>query len=447
MLNGKLYIKTYGCQMNVYDSARMVEILAPLGFIASDQPDNADIIILNTCYIREKAVDKAFSELGRLRLLKESRLAAGYAMILVVAGCLSQADGARVLQCAPYVDIVVGPQTYHRLPEMILQLAQAERHVLDLDFPPDPRFNHLLTPTAEEATAFLLVQEGCNKFCTFCVVPYTRGAEYSRPVTAVLADARHLVATGAKEITLIGQNVNAYHGAAPGGGGSWRLGRLLRALAEIDGLRRLRFITSHPCDMDDDLITSFRDLPLLMPYLHLPVQSGSDHILTAMNRGYTVADYHRLVDRLRQAHPDLAISGDFIVGFPSETEKDFSATVNLVRAIGYAQAYSFKFSPRPGTPAATAAHQIPESTKAERLTYLQNLLSVQQNLFNKTFIGQQVPVLLNRRGIRPGQLSGRSPCMQAVTVTAPDNLIGKIVSVHIKQAYINSLEGQLISLS
>ena len=423
--------------MNVYDSARMTDVLAP-GFVASDRPEDADLIILNTCHIREKASEKVFSELGRLRSMKENR----NPPILVVAGCVAQAEGSEILERAPYVDIVCGPQTYHRLPEMVARAARTR--VLETDFPPEPKFDHLPAPTTDGVTAFLAVQEGCDKFCTFCIVPYTRGAEYSRPVTAVLAEARRLVATGAKEITLLGQNVNAYHGAAPDGKSAWGLGRLLRALAESDGLHRLRFVTSHPRDVDDDLIAAFRDLPQLMPYLHLPVQAGSDRILTAMNRGHTAADYRWLVERLRRARPALALSGDFIVGFPSESEADFTDTLALVHDIGYAQAHSFKFSPRPGTPAAEASQQVPEPVKAERLARLQDLLSAQQTLFNSVFVGRELPVLLDRRGTRPGQLAGRSPYMQAVTVTAPDSFLHHIINMRIERVRPNSLEGRLV---
>ncbi len=428
--------------MNVYDSNSIIDILAPFGFIASDRPDDADMIILMTCYIREKAAEKMFSELGRLRSFKKARKATGKNTILVVIGCTAQANGAEILERAPYVDIVLGTQTYYRLPEIV---KSATRPFSDLEFPSGDKFNHIPPPKANGVAVFLPVQEGCNKFCTFCVVPYTRGAEYSRPAAAVLADAQFLIETGARDITLIGQNVNTYHGRSPDGTGYWGLGKLLRALvAKTDDLYRLRFLTSHPCHVDDSLIKAFRDLPRLMPYLHLPVQSGSDRILAAMNRGHTAADYCRLVERLRQACPALALSSDFIVGFPGETEADFQATLNLVRSIGYAQAYSFKFSPRPGTPAAQASDQIPEPVKVDRLVRLQRILSAQQKMFNTTFLGREVPVLLDRKGTLVGQLIGRSPYMQVVTVNAQEKLLGKIVNLRIHRIRSNSLDGTFL---
>ncbi|VBB69309.1 tRNA-i(6)A37 methylthiotransferase [invertebrate metagenome] len=428
--------------MNSYDSARMADILAPFGFIMSDRPDDADMIILTTCHIREKASEKLFSDLGRLRSLKEARRASGGMLILVVAGCVAQANGAALLERAPYVDIVLGTQSYYRLPEIVLQ---KEKKILEIDFPQESKFHHLPPPTANGIAVFLPVQEGCDKFCTFCVVPYTRGAEYSRPVAAVLADASDLVATGAKEITLLGQNVNTYRGMSPDGTDSWGLGRLLQALARIDGLYRLRFITSHPRDIDDELIEAFQKLPQLMPYLHLPIQSGSDRILAAMNRGHTVSYYYKLVDKLRNTHPKIALSSDFIVGFPGETEADFTATLDLVQRVGYAQAYAFKFSPRPGTPAAQAPDQIPEVVKADRLARLQNLLSTQQRFFNTVFLGREVPVLLDRRGTQAGQMIGRSPYMQVVTVRAPDYFLGQIVNLRIDRIRSNSLDGTLVN--
>ena len=427
--------------MNLYDSTRMVDMLTPFGFITSDRPDDADMIILTTCYIREKASEKLFSDLGRFRSLKEIRKASGKETVLVVTGCVAQASSSEILERAPYVDIILGTQSYHRLPEIV---ACALRPFSDVEFPQEEKFDHMPPPTANGVAVFLPVQEGCNKFCTFCVVPYTRGAEYSRPVSAILTEARRLVATGAREITLLGQNVNAYHGMSPDGGGYWGLGQLLQSLAEIDDLSRLRFLTSHPCHVDDSLIEAFHHLPGLMPYLHLPVQSGSNRILAAMNRGHTANDYYRLVERLRKACPTLALSSDFIVGFPGETEADFMDTLDLVHSIGYAQAYSFKFSPRPGTPAAQASNQIPESVKVERLHRLQNILFSQQRRFNFTFIGSDVPVLLDRRGRQAGQLMGRSPYMQVVTVTAPENLLGKIVNLRIDSIRSNSLSGSFI---
>ncbi|WP_029010877.1 tRNA (N6-isopentenyl adenosine(37)-C2)-methylthiotransferase MiaB [Azospirillum halopraeferens] len=443
-MSKKLFIKTWGCQMNVYDSARMADVLAPLGFRPVGEPDGADMVILNTCHIREKASEKVFSELGRLRALKDRKeTVEGGRMILAVAGCVAQAEGEEIVARAPYVDIVFGPQTYHTLPEMVARAHRAAGAVLNTDFPAESKFDFLPDEAAAPGvTAFLAVQEGCDKFCTFCVVPYTRGAEFSRPAAQVLAEARRLVAAGTREINLLGQNVNAWHGAGPDGG-AWTLGRLIRALAEIEGLERIRYTTSHPRDMDDDLIRAHGEVPQLMPYLHLPVQAGSDRVLAAMNRKHTGDDYRRLVDRLRAARPDLALSGDFIVGFPGETDADFAATLRLVHEVGYAQAYSFKYSPRPGTPAATDAVQVPEGVKGERLAALQQLLDAQQQAFNRGFVGRTVPVLFDRPGKRPGQLLGRSPYMQAVHADAGDRLLGAIVDVAVDAAHPNSLAGRV----
>ena len=439
----KLYIKTYGCQMNVYDGARMADVLAPLGYAPTSVPDDADMVILNTCHIREKAAEKVFSELGRLRPLKMRRAKTGDGMILAVAGCVAQAEGAEILARAPFVDIVLGPQTYHRLPEMVAQVARAGGHVLDIDFPAEAKFDFLPETAAPRGvSAFLSVQEGCDKFCTFCVVPYTRGAEASRPVAAVLAEARRLIARGAREITLLGQNVNAFRGAGPDGD-AWGLGRLIRALAEIEGLRRIRYTTSHPRDVDDELIAAHRDVGALMPLLHLPVQSGSDRVLAAMNRRHGVDDYRRIVARLKEARPDLAFSSDFIVGFPGESDADFAATLALVREIGYAQAFSFKYSPRPGTPAATMPGQIPDALKAARLATLQQLLTEQQRAFNSACIGRTLPVLFEKPGRRAGQLVGRSPYLQAVHAAAPERLLGTVVPVRLVAAMPNSLAGDV----
>ncbi len=454
----RLFIKTYGCQMNVYDSTRMADVLAPLGYEAVDSPRGADMVILNTCHIREKAAEKVFSELGRLRAFKQERAAEGGEMLLAVAGCVAQAEGEEILRRAPQVDLVFGPQTYHRLPELVARVARAGarqegggRGVLDIDFPVESKFDHLPEESAAPgAAAFVSVQEGCDKFCSFCVVPYTRGAEYSRPAAAVIAEARRLAQAGVQEITLLGQNVNAYHGEAPGhvaGGGTWSLGRLIRALAEIEGITRLRYTTSHPLDMDDELIAAHGEVEKLMPYLHLPVQSGSDHILAAMNRRHTAADYLRIIERLRRVRPDLALSSDFIVGFPGESDADFAATLKLVNEVGYAQAYSFKYSPRPGTPAAVEADQVAEAVKAERLAGLQQLLGAQAAAFNATCVGRDMAVLLERPGRKPGQLVGRSPYMQAVHVAVPEvamaRLSGKLMAVHIEAAHPNSLAGRL----
>ena len=439
----RLHVMTWGCQMNVYDSARMADVLAPLGYAPAPEPDSADMVILNTCHIRDKAAEKVFSELGRLRRLKEARAASGTRMILAVAGCVAQAEGAEILARAPYVDIVLGPQTYHRLPEMVARAARAGGAVIETDFPPEDKFDHLPDAAAPQGiTAFLTVQEGCDKFCSFCVVPYTRGGEQSRPAASVLAEARRLVGQGAREITVLGQNVNAWHGVAPDGG-TWGLGRLLHALAEIPELRRLRYTTSHPRDMDDALIAAHRDLPVLMPFLHLPVQSGSDRILTAMNRKHNAADYMRIVDRLRDARPDLALSSDFIVGHPGETEADFEATMALARAVGFAQAYSFKYSPRPGTPAAGAPGQVAEAEKDRRLQALQALLRDQQARFNTGCVGRTLDVLFTGTGRHPGQVVGRSPFLQPVHITGNADLIGRECQVRIRAALPNSLAGTL----
>ena len=441
-MNKKLFIKTYGCQMNVYDSERMTDVLAPLGYAPTAAAEDADLVILNTCHIREKASEKVFSELGRLRQLKEAKADAGGRMLLAVAGCVAQAEGEEILRRAPQVDIVFGPQTYHRLADLVAQAGGAR--VIDTSFPVESKFDHLPEEArAQGASAYLSVQEGCDKFCTFCVVPYTRGAEHSRPAASVLAEARRLVAAGAREITLLGQNVNAYHGEGPQGA-VWGLGRLIRALAEIEGLERLRYTTSHPRDMDDDLITAHGEVPVLMPYLHLPVQSGSDRILAAMNRRHGAADYLEVIQRLRAARPDLALSSDFIVGFPGESDQDFAATLRLVTEVGYAQAYSFKYSPRPGTPAADAVEQVPEPVKAERLAMLQELLGAQQSAFNQSCVGRELTVLLEAEGRRPGQLLGRSPYMQAVHVDAPAAARNRLAQVRIEAAHPNSLAGRLI---
>ncbi len=432
----RLHVITWGCQMNVYDSGRMADVLAPLGYAPAEQADGADMVILNTCHIRDKAAEKVFSELGRLRKLKE---ATGNRMVLAVAGCVAQAEGAEILSRAPYVDIVLGPQTYHRLPEMVAQASRAAGAVIETDFPVEDKFDHLPDSTTPQGpAAFLTIQEGCDKFCSFCVVPYTRGAESSRPSAAILREARLLVAQGTKEITLLGQNVNAWHGEAGG------LGPLLRELADIPGLTRLRYATSHPRDMDDDLIAAHRDIPQLMPFLHLPVQSGSDRILASMNRKHTADDYRRIIDRLRDARPDLALSSDFIVGHPGETDADHEATMRLVRDIGFAQAYSFKYSQRPGTPAAGAPMQIAEDVKDRRLQELQALLREQQARFGTSCVGLDMPVLFTGAGRHPGQIVGRSPYLQPIHLTGGADLIGTESIVRIVAAHPNSLAGNLI---
>lgn len=449
----KLYIKTYGCQMNVYDSGRMADVLAPLGYAPADAPDDADMVILNTCHIREKAAEKVYSELGRLKHLKNAKEENGGRMILAVAGCVAQAEGKEILDRAPYVDMVFGPQTYHRLSEMVARAGRAGKAVLDTDFPPEPKFDFLpdISPAAAlpnadghaESAAFLTVQEGCDKFCTFCVVPYTRGAEYSRAPADVLAEASRLAATGVREITLLGQNVNNYKGVPPDGanGQDWGLGRLIAEAANIEGLERIRYTTSYPADMDDELIAAHRDVEKLMPFLHLPVQSGSDGVLKAMNRRHNADEYRRLVDRLRAARPDIGLSSDFIVGFPGETDADFAETLKLAEDTGFIQAYSFKYSPRPGTPAAVMENQVDDAVKAERLAALQDVLNAQQLAFNRSCIGKVMPVLLDRPGRDPGQLVGRSPYMQAVHVDDTDGVMGAIRELRITDAHANSLTG------
>jgi tRNA-2-methylthio-N6-dimethylallyladenosine synthase len=434
--------------MNVYDSARMADVLAPLGYAPTATPDDADMVILNTCHIRDRATEKVFSELGRLRVVKNARAEAGQGTILAVAGCVAQAEGREILARAPYVDIVLGPQTYHRLPEMVAQASRAAGAgaVIDTDFPAESKFDFLPEAAAPQVsggvTAFLSIQEGCDKFCSFCVVPYTRGAEASRPAASVVAEARRLVAAGVREITLLGQNVNAYHGEGPDG--PWSLARLLYALAEIPGLARLRYTTSHPRDMGEDLIQAHRDLPALMPFLHLPVQSGSDRVLAAMNRRHTGDEYRRLVARLRDARPDMALSSDFIVGHPGETDADFDATLALIRDVGFAQAYSFKYSQRPGTPAAGAPNQVAEAVKDARLQALQALVRDQQTAFNQACAGLTLDVLITGPGRHEGQIGGRSPYLQAVHLEGPAHWAGQVVPVRIVAAHTNSLSGEFL---
>jgi tRNA-2-methylthio-N6-dimethylallyladenosine synthase len=440
----KLFIKTYGCQMNVYDSARMADLLAGVGYAPVSAPDDADMVILNTCHIRERAAEKVYSELGKLKLLKEAKAESGNPMVIAVAGCVAQAEGAEMIRRQRAVDIVVGPQSYHRLPEMIARIARGAGHVLETDFPAEDKFDSL--PDERETvgpSAFLTVQEGCDKFCTFCVVPYTRGPEYSRPVLQIVEEARRLADKGVCEITLLGQNVNAYCGPGPNGE-SWSLARLLRALAELNGIERLRYMTSHPRDMGDDLIDAHAEIDKLMPFLHLPVQSGSDRVLAAMNRQHTAREYLDLVARIRAARPDVALSSDFIVGFPGETDSDFDATLALMREVNYAAAFSFKYSPRPGTPASADARQIPEDVKSERLQILQALLIEQQTKFNRSCAGREMKVLFDRPGRKPGQVLGRSPWLQPVHVEHAAHLIGQIREVHIESASSNSLKGTLL---
>ena len=441
----KLFLKTYGCQMNVYDSDRMAELLAGIGYARVSAADDADMVILNTCHIREKAAEKMYSELGRLRRLKERKAQNGHAMLIAVAGCVAQAEGEEIVRRQSAVDMVVGPQSYHRLPEMIAQICRGAGHALEADFPAQEKFDSL---PEERVTcgpsAFLTVQEGCDRFCTFCVVPYTRGAEFSRPPERITAEARQLAKKGVREITLLGQNVNAYR-ATSNDGKCWTLARLLRALAEIEGIARLRYTTSHPRDMRDDLIAAHGELDTLMPYLHLPVQSGSNRILAAMNRQHTREDYLKLVSNIRTARPDIALSSDFIVGFPGETDSDFAATLDLVRQVGYAQAFSFKYSARPGTPAAASATQVADDVKSDRLQALQDVLCEQQMAFNESCRHRMVAVLFEKEGSKPGQAVGRSPWLQAVHVENAAALIGAIEHVRIADVLPNSLRGELVS--
>jgi tRNA-2-methylthio-N6-dimethylallyladenosine synthase len=442
----KLYIKSFGCQMNVYDSQRMADTLAPEGYVETQSAGDADLVILNTCHIREKAAEKVYSELGRLRRLKEAAAASGRRVTVAVAGCVAQAEGEEILRRAPAVDLVVGPQSYHRLPDLLARAAR-EARAIDTEFPVDDKFNHLAAPSvaamrARGVSAFVTVQEGCDKFCTFCVVPYTRGMETSRPAVKILTEIERLAGSGVREVALIGQNVNAYHGDGPDGP-PWSLARLLERVAEISGIDRLRYTTSHPGDMADDLVAVHRDLPQLMPQLHLPVQSGSDRVLGAMNRRHSRADYLHVVEQLRAARPDLALTSDFIVGFPGETEDDFSATLDLVGDVGFSGAFSFKYSPRPGTPGADMSEQIAEEIKSERLQRLQDAIDESQAAFNRRCVGRTLDVLFERAGRHPGQLVGRSPYLQPVQVTASSSLIGDIAAVTVTEVSSNSLFGVL----
>jgi tRNA-2-methylthio-N6-dimethylallyladenosine synthase len=439
----KLFIKTYGCQMNVYDSGRMADLLAPLGYGMVASPEDADMVILNTCHIREKAAEKVYSELGRLRALKDAKAAAGGKMLIAVAGCVAQAEGAQIVARQPAVDMVVGPQSYHRLPEMIARVTRGSEAVLETEFPVEEKFDLLPEENISRgASAFLTVQEGCDKFCTFCVVPYTRGAEFSRPPEDIEKEARRLVQSGVREVTLLGQNVNAYR-ADGRDGNVWGLAQLIRRLAEIEGLDRLRYTTSHPRDMDDELIAVHGEIKKLMPYLHLPVQSGSDRVLAAMNRQHSREDYFQLVERIRATRKDIALSSDFIVGFPGETDKDFEDTMDLVRRVGFAGAYSFKYSPRPGTPASTE-RQLPEDIKNERLQALQAILFEQQRAFNKSCEGKTFSILFEKPGRKKGQAVGRSPYLQPVHVDGALPLIGQLREVRIAAALPNSLKGVLV---
>ncbi|MBB4063810.1 tRNA (N6-isopentenyl adenosine(37)-C2)-methylthiotransferase MiaB [Gellertiella hungarica] len=443
----KVFVKTYGCQMNVYDSDRMTDALSRDGYVATDDMQEADLVLINTCHIREKAAEKVYSQLGRLREMKKARAARGRELMIGVTGCVAQAEGEEILRRAPAVDVVIGPQTYHRLPEA-LKRAKAGERVVDTEYALEDKFSHL--PQAEKAktrsrgvTAFLTVQEGCDKFCTFCVVPYTRGSEVSRPLAQVMEEARNLVSAGVRELTLLGQNVNAWHGK-DADGRELTLGDLLNRLSEIPGLLRLRYTTSHPRDMDERLIDAHRNLRMLMPYLHLPVQSGSDRILKAMNRRHTAKDYVALIERIRSARPDIALSGDFIVGFPGETEEDFAETMRLIETVGYAQAFSFKYSIRPGTPGAELGGQVDEAVKTERLEKLQALLFSQQQQFNESRVGLEFDILLEKPGRLDGQLIGRSPWLQSVNVAGHPDEIGSLVRVRITDTGVNSLFGERV---
>ncbi|MET4260397.1 tRNA-2-methylthio-N6-dimethylallyladenosine synthase [Bradyrhizobium sp. S3.12.5] len=442
----KLHIKSYGCQMNVYDAQRMVDTLAPEGFVETANAEEADLVILNTCHIREKASEKVYSELGRLRVAKDEAAREGRAMQIAVAGCVAQAEGEEIVRRAPAVDVVVGPQSYHHLPEL-LKRAGSEGRAIETEFPAADKFGFLAQPRpdairARGISAFVTVQEGCDKFCTFCVVPYTRGAEVSRPAAKIIDDVKRLADNGVRELTLIGQNVNAYHGDGPDGK-SWGLGQLLERLAGIPGIARLRYSTSHPRDVDDSLIAAHRDLDALMPFVHLPVQSGSDRILAAMNRKHTANDYLDVIDRFRSARQDIAFSSDFIVGFPGESEQDFLATLALVTQIGYAAAYSFKYSARPGTPAADMQETVPPAEMDQRLERLQELIDSQQSAFNKAAIGSTVDVLFERPARKDGQIVGRTAFLQPAHVMASPDIIGQILPVRIDSLERYSFLGEL----
>ena len=442
----KLHIKTYGCQMNVYDSERMAEALGSQGYALTEDAAEADLIILNTCHIREKASEKVYSELGRMRLAKERRRRDGRDTIIAVAGCVAQAEGREIAARAPVVDIVVGPQSYHRLGDLVREVPMASEALLATEFPAEDKFQQLPERPKGHAqpSAFVTVQEGCDKFCTFCVVPYTRGAEFSRPVVEIVAEVERLAASGTREITLLGQNVNAYHGAGPDCR-SWTLAMLLRRLAEVTAIERLRYTTSHPLDMDEELMALFADEPKLMPYLHLPFQAGSDRILKAMNRRHTASHYEDIIGRVRDARPDIALSTDIIVGFPGETDEDFEETLALTERARFAQAFTFKYCARPGTPAADLPNQVPEEAKRQRLYALQSLIERQRHAFDQSMVGRRLEVLFEGKGRKPGQIAGRSPYLQAVHVEGPEGLIGRIAAVDILAASPNSLTGVMKS--
>jgi tRNA-2-methylthio-N6-dimethylallyladenosine synthase len=442
----KLHIKTFGCQMNAYDSERMAEALEPAGYALTGDPDDADLVILNTCHIREKAAEKVYSELGRVRLAKARRLSEGRDTMVAVAGCVAQAEGREILARAPVVDIVVGPQSYHRLADLVAEAARTGGGLVATDFPAEDKFAHLpARPKGKrQVSAFVTVQEGCDKFCTFCVVPYTRGAEFSRAANEIVSEVERLAARGSREITLLGQNVNAYHGTGPDGS-AFTLAKLLRSLAGIPAIDRLRYTTSHPRDMDDELIALFADEPKLMPYLHLPFQAGSDRILAAMNRKHTIDEYEELIAKVREARPDIALSTDIIVGFPGETDEDFEQTLGVAARARFAQAFSFKYSARPGTPAAKLEAQVPEEAKRARLAALQSLLDQDRHAFDRATVGRRLEILFDGKGRKPGQIAGRSPYLQAVHVEGPEDLIGEIAAVDILAAGPNSLTGVIKS--
>lgn len=445
-----VFVKSYGCQMNAHDAARMADVLAPEGYSETAAIEDADLIILNTCHIRERATEKVFSELGKMKALKRERAARGLATTIAVAGCVAQAEGAEIFRRQKAVDLVVGPQSYHRLPEL-LNRARRAPGVIDTDFPPEDKFDHLTPPSAARIrargiSAFVTIQEGCDKFCTFCVVPYTRGAEFSRPAAKIISEVRRLAENGVREVTLLGQNVNAYHGVDETGR-VVGLAALLERLADVEGVARLRYTTSHPCDMSDDLIAAHKNIPQLMPFLHLPVQSGSDRVLAAMNRRHDAADYLDAVARIRAARSDIALSSDFIVGFPGETEAEFLSTLDLVRQVGFASTFFFKYSARPGTPGADLPDHVPEAVKSDRLARLQELVEAQRQGFNRAMVGRVTEVLLERPGRHPGQLVGKSPYMQQVQVDAPPSRIGAVVAAQIVDVSTNSLFGRLLSSS
>ena len=444
-----VFVKTYGCQMNVYDSQRMQDVLAPLGYAQTDKAENADLVILNTCHIREKAVEKVYSELGRYRDLKAAQAEKGIEMLIAVAGCVGQAEGEEITRRMKSVDMVFGPQTYHRLPELLKVRSETGGAVVETAFSVDDKFKELAHeqvrhPMTKNVTAFLTIQEGCDKFCTFCVVPYTRGAEFSRPVSQIIEEAQKLAAQGVRELTLLGQNVNAYRGLGKTGQ-TCSLAYLITELSHIEGIDRLRYMTSHPSDMSDDLIEAHGANPKLMPYLHLPIQSGSNRVLKAMNRGHTTTAYIKLIERLRIACPSIALTSDFIVGFPGETNSEFEETLNIVRDVNYASAFSFKYSPRPGTPAADDKNQIDDEIKSERLAQLQSLLTSQQTAFNQTWVGKTLPVLLEKPGRQKGQMIGRSPYLQSVHLDIENVAFGNIIDAHIIAVGPNSLSGQYVS--